>query len=337
MAMRKHLSYLTACMLLLAACGGDVSSSGSAAGSGANGAAATGGASGGSGGASGGGAASGGNGGTGGDAASGPCKPGATSMRRLWRLTPTQYDNTIRDLFALTGAWGETFPADTVVLGFANNGDVLTVSPLLADKLRDAAEDIAARVELSALAPCAASQTDAACMTEVITTVGARAFRRPLAQTDIDRYAALAATEATFEAGARLVVTAMLQSPHFVYRRELGAADPSDGSRYVLDDYEVASELSYLLWQTMPDDTLRAAADAGELHTQEQIEAAALRMLADDKARPVVRAFVLEWLGLDSIPNVPTWTYGKWEMSRKLSVMRPADTCHVSTPVLILR
>jgi hypothetical protein len=144
---------------------------------------------------------------------------------------------------------------------------------------------------------------DAACTREVITSLGARVFRRPLTQADVDRYATLAATEADFEAGVRLSITAMLQSPHFIYRRELGAM-AADGS-FVLDGYEVASELSYLLWQTMPDQALIESAAKGELTTPAQIEARAMAMLEDERSRPTVRAFVLEWLGLDAITNVP--------------------------------
>jgi len=235
------------------------------------------------------------------------CPPDQVGTRTLYRLTPRQYDNTIGELTGLTGTWGAGFPADAVIDGFANAATSLVVSPLLADKLRDAAEDIAGRVELARLSPCAAAavgtSADPSCTRELVQSFGERAFRRPLTDADLERYVALAATAASFEAGARLVVTAMLQSPHFLYRRELGT--PSAGGLYALDDFEIASELSYVLWQSMPDATLFAAARAGALHTPEQIADATLRMVQVPAAHATVRAFVIEWLGLDAITTVP--------------------------------
>jgi hypothetical protein len=232
------------------------------------------------------------------------CNQVQVGLRRLWRLTPAQYDNTVRDLLGVEGSWGAGFPADTVVSGFRNNADAMLVSPLFADKLREAAEDIASRVPLSRLAACAeGGSADDACLGEIARTLGERAFRKPLRDEDVARYVALAKTAASFEAGARLMVTALLQSPHFVYRFELGSKDA--GGRYALGDYEIASELSYLLWQSMPDEALFAAARAGQLRTVEQIRAQVGRMLGDARSKPMVRAFVLEWLGLDAIATVP--------------------------------
>jgi hypothetical protein len=235
------------------------------------------------------------------------CNTVQVGPRRLWRLTPAQYDNTVRDLLGVEGSWGEGFPADAVVSGFRNNAEALQVTPLFADKLREAAEDVAARVELARLAACAAAGGgDDACLSEIARGLGERAFRKPLRDEDVARYVTLAKTAATFEAGARLLVTAMLQSPHFLYRFELGSKDAQDPrGRYALGDYEVASELSYLLWQSMPDDVLFAAARAGQLHTPEQIRAQVGRMLADARSKPMVRGFVLEWLGLNAIATVP--------------------------------
>src|SRR6185369_8947180 len=101
-----------------------------------------------------------------------------------------------------------------------------------------------------------------------VKTFGRRAFRRPLTTAEETRYQTLFATGATvfksgnnFTDGAQLVIEAMLQSPHFLYRTELG----TDGQP--LTAYEVASKLSYLLRNTMPDDALLNAAASGELGT----------------------------------------------------------------------
>ncbi|HEX4352000.1 MAG TPA: DUF1592 domain-containing protein, partial [Polyangiales bacterium] len=222
--------------------------------------------------------------------------------RRLWRLTPMQYDNTLHDLLNITSSYGGGFPADPVIDNVADNSDALVVSPLLADKLSSAAQDIAGKTDLSQLDSCATSQRDDACLRDLIGKFGARAFRRPLTAADSDRYFALAKMSGDFDSSARLVVNAMLQSPHFLYRFEIGS---QSGATFQLDDYEVASELSYLLWQTMPDDTLFDLASKQQLHEKAQVAAQVDRMLKAPQARPVVRGFVLDWLGLSTITTVP--------------------------------
>jgi hypothetical protein len=93
-------------------------------------------------------------------------------------------------------------------------------------------------------------------------------------------------------------VTALLVAPSFIFRVE---KEPSPGKIRRLDGFEVASRLSYFLWSTMPDDRLLRAADRGELETDEQVVAAALRMLKDDKARALVENFAGQWLQLRSL------------------------------------
>jgi hypothetical protein len=96
----------------------------------------------------------------------------------------------------------------------------------------------------------------------------------------------------------------MLQSPHFLYRVEFGAqdlADPLDGDVVPLTSYEIASRLSYLLWNTMPDVALFEAADADQLQTATQVEAQARRMMDTPRAREAVKNFHRQWLGLGLI------------------------------------
>jgi hypothetical protein len=236
--------------------------------------------------------------------------------RRLWRLTPVQYDNTLRDLLGTNAAFGTGFPADEVVQGFDNAADALLVTPLLADKMQAAAQDVSDKVELAKLVPCAAAQRDDACLRELVTRFGERAFRRPLETSDVDRYLKLAKLASDFDTSARLVVSAMLQSPHFVYRFELGKQAAS--GRFELNDYELASELSYLLWQSMPDDELFAAARNQALHEKSQVAQQVTRMLKSPRAKPVVRAFVFEWLGLSAILTVPKDTARFPELSNDI-------------------
>jgi Protein of unknown function (DUF1592)/Protein of unknown function (DUF1588)/Protein of unknown function (DUF1587)/Protein of unknown function (DUF1595)/Cellulose binding domain/Protein of unknown function (DUF1585) len=231
------------------------------------------------------------------------CDRVQVSPRRLWRLTPNQYDNTITDLFGIQSTFGQGFPADEVVRGFSNNADSLIVTPLYADKLQAAAQDISGKAELQRLVPCAAAAKDDNCLRELATKFGEKMFRRPVQPAEADRYVTLAKTAGDFEAGARLMLLAFLQSPNFLYRFEIGK--PDKGTRFALTDYEIASELSYMLWQTTPDDALLAAAKSGMLHEPAQVRAQVDRMLMSPRAKPVVRAFVFEWLGLTAVTTVP--------------------------------
>lgn len=223
------------------------------------------------------------------------CDTVQTGVRRLWRLTPAQYDTSIRETLGVDGSWGAGFPADEVVLGFRNNADALRMTGLLADKVQAAAEDIAASVSFARFDGCANQSIDAACMRTLTERIGERLFRRPLTAADVDRYVALG--------DMHWVLTAMLQSPHFLYRSELGTREAS--GRYALGDFEIASELSFMLWNGPPDDALFEAARNSQLHEPGQIRVHVSRMLQSEKARAVVRGFVFEWLGLSAIATVP--------------------------------
>lgn len=233
------------------------------------------------------------------------CNANPHAPRRIWRLTPQQYDNTIKDLFGTDSKYGQGFPADDIGTGFSNAADALLMTPLLADKLQSAADDISAAADLTHFASCAGGAKDDNCLRELVTRFGERAFRRPLTASEIDRYTTLAKAPGAFDAGARLAISAMLQSPYFLYRFELGAPSKRDPAVYELDDYEIASELSYMLWQTMPDDALLTAAKSGQLHDPAQLAMHVDRMLKSERARPVVRGFVFDWLGLSTILTVP--------------------------------
>jgi hypothetical protein len=170
------------------------------------------------------------------------------------------------------------------------------------------------------ISPC--STEDASCGRQFIETFGRRAFRRPLAAEELERYVAFFETQRTssnFRVAARLVIQALLESPQFLYRLELeGAA----GKRAPLQPYELASRLSYGLWQTMPDETLLAAAEAGELATADEVEAQARRMLADPKARAMVFDFHRQWLDLDRLMRVnkDNLTYPQWNEALRLAM-----------------
>ncbi|MEZ4240777.1 MAG: DUF1592 domain-containing protein [Myxococcota bacterium] len=247
-----------------------------------------------------------------------PCQaPGAPRLLR--RLTHEEYARTVADLLGVY-VDPDSFASDPVVDGFRNDANALVVGDLLADQYRAEAEDIAAQADLPSLLACDVTQGDAACATAFVEDFGLRAFRRPLTQADVDRYMGLWLTivpEDGFEEGIRWVLTAMLQSPSFLYRVEVGA-----GGRF--SDAELASRMSYLLWAGPPDDALLLAAEAGQLQDPDERRAQAERMLADPRARRGLRAWLDDWLGLDTVPGLPKdpllfphWVEGAGESARE--------------------
>lgn len=230
--------------------------------------------------------------------------PGAAEGRLLTRL---QYDNTVHDLVGDTDAPAQRFPAENTLLGFGNNADAHRASLLLAEQHLSAAEGVAARAiarGLDSLLPCDEGDRSEACVSRFISEFGYRAYRRPLAgdesQGMLDLFRA-ANGEWGFEKGVELVLQAFLQAPQFLYRTESladsNAGRVGDGS-VVLDSYQVASRLSYFLWNTMPDAELFALADAGQLTSAEVVRTQAERMLDDERARQTVADFHEQWLGL---------------------------------------
>jgi hypothetical protein len=103
----------------------------------------------------------------------------------------------------------------------------------------------------------------------------------------------------TPEAGVQLALSAILASPYFVYRLELGTA-VGDGT-YKLSGYELASALSYFYWGSLPDEAGLSAAESGLLETEAGLEQESSRLLADAKAHDTIRAFALAWLGVESL------------------------------------
>jgi hypothetical protein len=247
-----------------------------------------------------------------GAAASDALSVGSSPLRRLGK---TELHNTLRDLFpTLPADFDSTIdvPADNdVQLAFSLPG---TVSDLEVKRFMDLAE--AALAALGPEAPnqkvnCAGSD-QTACARTFIASFGKRAYRRPLDPLEVDDLVALYTNLRTdpaiaygFEDALGTTIQAILQSPGFLYRWERGLARPlSDGELVKFDDYEVASRLSYFLWNSLPDQQLMAAADAGELKTPEQIAAQAARLLADPRADDTFADFIAQWLELGPLPQI---------------------------------
>lgn len=230
--------------------------------------------------------------------------PGRSPIRRL---TAFEYDATIEDLFGDTTHPAAGFPQEGGS-GLDNNAEVISVSPLHAEKFMQAAESVAARAteDLAALLPCDPASVDDACVADWLDEFGERVWRRPLDAAEhaelLGFYQEARELHGVTEA-VSLVLQTMLQSPYFLYRVEFGPASASDGVVRV-GDWEMATRLSYFLWGSMPDDTLFAAPRAGELATTEQVEAQARRMLGQPRARAMLLHFHEQWLDYAAIDGI---------------------------------
>ena len=226
-----------------------------------------------------------------------------TPTQALRRLTHSQYNNTVRDLLGDYSRPADRFPPEDFVNGFKNQVRTQGMPPLLAEVYSASAEKLALNAfragDVNGLVPCKpASARDVKCREQFLTRFGVRAFRRPMTDVELRRYTTLFNAPATksgrFLDGARGVVEAMLQSPKFLFHAESGP----DGQ---FRDYEMASRLSYLLWDTMPDERLLDAAAKGELRTPADLERMARSMLAQPAAKQAADEFFAQWLRFDRV------------------------------------
>jgi hypothetical protein len=215
------------------------------------------------------------------------------------RLTHSQYNHTVRDLLDEQSQPAGGFPKEDFVNGFKNQLEGQGVSPLQAEAYGKAAERLARAAlrggDQHGLMP---RRPETPTGTAFVRRFGLRAFRRPLTDGEVRRYSGLFLEEAgrtsDFQAGASMVIEAMLQSPHFLFRVERGADGPDA-------PFELASRLSYFLWDTMPDDELLRAAEERKLVTSNQVEATARRMLEDPRARSAMEEFLAQWMRFDRV------------------------------------
>lgn len=230
----------------------------------------------------------------------GVCAGVAAPSTRFIRLTHLQYDHTVRSLLGVDSTPASTFAADASFDGFDNNADGLTIGDRLSRDYARAATLLS--VHTAKLSTCTPSEE---CAKSSIAAFLRRAFRRPVRDEELSTYLGLFAKgkEAIgsgddFKDGMQLVVEAALQTPSFLYRVEASNEVSADGT-IALDGYEVASRLSYLLWNDMPDQALFDA--AAELTTVEGMTKHARRMLADPRSHEPVAEFHRQWLKLGTV------------------------------------
>jgi hypothetical protein len=218
------------------------------------------------------------------------------------RLSPRQFSNSVAGLFPFPITLGDKYPP-------LARGDLYTTEPAAGEVLFAGAEslvELAESVGLEAsrrvteLVPCSPTAVDVNCVRTFITNFATRAYRRPLQNEERDGLHRLfdtvraAPDPLPFDLAIGAVVAAVLQSPQFLYRVEIG--EPAAGGVRRLTAWEMASRLSYLFWDDAPDPMLLERARTGALVDPATIEAEAARLLNDPRAAGAVWRFFSEWL-----------------------------------------
>ena len=253
----------------------------------------------------------------------GTCGP--STAPRIWRLSDEQFVNAVSDLLP-----GVTVPAVTTpgrVKGeFVNMADAFPVTGALASDVRSSAKAVAAAVvkDVPGLLKCQPGQPDMACVGAFIDRFVPRAFRRPIDNTERDGLLAVygVGAQTTPADGVRLVLEAVLQSPSFLYRSELGAAIAANQPT-ALTPYELATALSFLVLDSTPDDELFSVAQDGSITQPAVFTREADRLLQTPRARTNLSSIFLKWLGLGGgvITELPAATYPEYDDALRQSML----------------
>ena len=228
---------------------------------------------------------------------------------RLWRLTHRQLKNTLVDAFGFSVPSVETLPAESRLDGFANASERLGISSALFDYYGRTADDVATEAlkRSGDLLKCpVAALGTGTCLDEFIDAVAAKAWRRPISDDERGKLKKLyttAAGDVGPEEGFKTLVTGLVLSANFLFRTELGA-DPGAATTK-LTDLELASSLSYMLWDGPPDAELMDLAQQGALHQPEALAKQARRLYETARAPEALFSFVQQWLEIDDFKDKP--------------------------------
>ena len=234
---------------------------------------------------------------------------GAPAKRAIRLLTRHEYQNTVNDIFGLDLNLTTNFPPESREHGFTNNADLAFVTARHLDEYYSAATRVAAEVQnnlnsgfIRDALNCSANYH---CLRTFVETFGQKVFRRPLEGQEVEDYLAFFTVlqpadqnegffnhSDRFKEAIGVGLPALLMSPHFLYRKELGK---ENGGVYQLDDYEMATLIAYTFTGSTPDDELLGAARNQQVRTKQQFKAQAERLLATEKGKNQMARFAIEW------------------------------------------
>lgn len=232
----------------------------------------------------------------------------------LHRLTQIQLSNAWLDLFGEPLMVPADLPQDDAQYGFTSIAAASrTISSVEAEEYEKATYEVLDQVwadgaRRDALVGCAIDGITNPCVRTFIEDFASRAWRRPVMSDEVDALEALATTVATdlgdASQGLKFALAAVLQSPHFLFRVELGEVDPDSPTKLRYSSWEMASRLSFLLLDAPPDEELRQSAALGELTTAEGVRVQADRLLEDPRSRPALVRFFRDFMQVKELDTL---------------------------------
>ncbi len=218
----------------------------------------------------------------------------------LHRLNRGEYNHTVRDVFGVRLTPADKFPGDGGGGGgFDNNADTLYTPPVLMERYLEAAGEV-----LNAVPPArlffvkpTSSKAASGAARRILARYAGLLYRRPAAAEEVERlvrlYTASRKRKETHEAAVKYALKAALVSPNFLFRVEVPSLS---GLSRSLNDYEIASRLSYFLWTSCPDEELYRLASQKRLHRPEVLSAQVARMIQSPKSKDYAESFAGQWL-----------------------------------------
>lgn len=242
----------------------------------------------------------------------------------MMRLTQAQYLNSVEDVFDAQARPTAALPLDNADEGFLSIGASFVSSTEGAvERYRDAGIDAAQRIlasrdRYSVLRDCVPQSPVDPCISEAVRYYAPKLWRRPVSEEEVARHAAIAEAAGdgaeNAELGLRYVLASLLHAPSFVYVANGGEEVASTGVRRYTS-VEMASRLSYFLWDSAPDDALLAAAEAGDLVDPDRIRSEVERMLDEPRAADLAERFFARNWNVDRLDGdakdpvlFPEWT-----------------------------
>lgn len=233
-----------------------------------------------------------------------PKDPGTFVIRRL---TKPEYGNTLRDLYGVDPAIAADLPEEVFGQGYLNS-----LSPLQSELFLDIANQVVSHLldsprqkRLFGETPADAAELRPAAR-QVARALARDAYRRPPSEAELDTllkvYDLGRQNKLDHQASLGLMLKAILVSPQFLFITPV-VEMKSEEKIVPLDDYQLASRLSYLLWMAPPDEELSALADKGTLHEPDTLRAQVKRLVMDPRSRALFDGFGAQWLGIDKIHN----------------------------------
>jgi len=239
-----------------------------------------------------------------------PRDPGPFVLRRLSKV---EYGNTLHDLYGVDKSIADSLPEEVVGEGYLNS-----ISPLQSELFLEIANKVVGQIVAPEGDPPTETQkrlfgetpaegTDlSAAARDVARSLARDAYRRPPTETELDVLVSIfdlgRKNDLSYTESLSLMWKAILVSPQFLFITPATEVE-SQEAIVPLDDYQLASRLSYLLWSAPPDEKLSTLADQGELHKPEVLQAQVKRLLKDQRSAALFDGFGAQWLGVDALKN----------------------------------